>query len=92
MCILDEGGALTIRFKEYHHTLKLFKKIEHYGDGNVVVSSSAWHEMEQTIKRREHRYFAMLSNGEFMNIEPPTRESEYGDECVIVKKMNKDFE
>ena len=70
-----EGGALTIRVKEYQQTLKLFKKIRNYGEGNVVVSSSAWYEMEQTIKRNDHRSFAMLFNGEFMNLEPPTREN-----------------
>jgi hypothetical protein len=57
-----------------------------------VVSSSAWYELEQTIKRHEHKQFAMLCNGEFMNIEPPPKENEYGDECVIVESSNKGFD
>ena len=46
--------------------------------------------MEQTIKRCEYRYYVMLSNGEFMNIDEPTRENEFNDERCIVKILNED--
>ena len=87
-----EGGSLTLRFEEYQQTLKLFSKVDHYSDHNVVVSSSAWFEMEQTIKRREHRCFVMLSNGEFMHIDEPTRDHAYGNACVGVKISDKGFD
>ena len=86
-----EGGDMTMRFREYHQTLKLFKKVDAYGENNVVVSSSAWFEMEQTIKRYEYRYYVMLSNGQFMNIDDPTRDKEFNDECCIVKISNHDY-
>ena len=43
-----EGGEMTLRFREYNQTLKLFKKVDHDGEHNVVVSSPACLEMEQT--------------------------------------------
>ena len=70
--------------------MKLVKKVDAYGEHNLVVSSSAWVEMEQTIKRFEYRYYVMLSNGEFMNIDDPTRDNEFNDECCIVKISNAD--
>ena len=85
-----EGGDMTLRFREYQQTLKLSKNVDAYGDHNVVVSSSAWVEMEQTIKRFEYRYYVMLSNGQFMNIDNPTRDNEFNDECCIVKISNAD--
>jgi hypothetical protein len=33
----------------------------------------------------------MLSNGEFMNIDDPTRDNEFNDECCIIKITNKDY-
>ena len=48
-----EGSDMTLRLREYSQTLKLFKKVDAYGEHNVVVSSSAWFEMEQTVKRLE---------------------------------------
>jgi hypothetical protein len=44
--------------------------------------------MEQTIKRHEHRYYVMLDSGRFLNIESPTRDGEFNDECCIVKISN----
>ena len=83
---------MTLKFREYHQTLKLFKKVDEYVENNVVVSSSpAWFQMEQTIKRHEHRYYVMLSNGQFMNIDDPTRDMEFNDECCIVKISNHDY-
>ncbi len=49
--LLSTREAITLRFTENKHTLKLFKEADRYGDHNVVVSSSAWFEMEQTIKQ-----------------------------------------
>jgi hypothetical protein len=86
-----EGGDMTLRFREYHQTLKLYKNVDAYGEHNVVVSSSAWFAMEQIIKRYEYRFFVMLSNGEFMNIDDPTRDNEFNDECCIIKITNKDY-
>ena len=87
-----EGGSMTLRFREYHQSLKLFKKVDAYGDHNVVVSSSGWFEMEHTIKRCECRYYVVLSNGQFMNIEDPNRNNEFNDECSIVKISNRDLD
>ena len=86
-----EGGDMTLRFREYHQTLKLFKKVDEYGEINFVVSSSAWFEKEQTIKLHEYRYYVMLTNGQFMNIDDPTRDMEFNDECCIVKISNHDY-
>jgi hypothetical protein len=83
-----EGGSLTLRFREYNQTIKLFKNLDAHGDHKVVVSSSGWFEMEQTIKRHEHRYYVMLDGGRFLNIERPTRDGEFNDECCIIKISN----
>ena len=92
VCIEHEGGSMTLRFREYSQTIKLFKKVDAYGDHNGVVSSSARLEMEQTIKRRDSRYYLMLGNGEFMNIDDPTRDNEFHEECCIVKISNADID
>jgi hypothetical protein len=91
IAIAYKGGEMTLSFREYSQTLKLFKNLDAHGSHKVVVSSSAWVEMEQTIKRHETRYYVMLSNGEFMNIEEPTRDNEFNDECCIVKISNEDY-
>jgi hypothetical protein len=91
IAVAYKGGEMTLRFREYSQTLKLFKNLDAYGSHNVVVSSSAWVEMEQTSKRHEYRYFVMLSNGEFMNIDEPTRDNEFNDECCIFKISNEDY-
>ncbi len=89
--IIYEGGEVSMKYREYFQTLKLFKKVEHYGEDKVVVSSSGWFEYEHTIKRHESEYFCMLCNGEFLMITKPTRDNEYGDECVIVRITNSDI-
>ena len=92
VAIAYEGREMTLRFREYSQTLKLPKKVDAYGEHNVVVFSSAWFEMEQTIKRYEYRYYVMLSNGEFMNIDIPTRENKFNDECCSVQNFsNEDY-
>ena len=48
VAIACEGGEMTMIFREYSQTLKLFKKVDHYVEHSVVVSSSAWFDMEQT--------------------------------------------
>ena len=87
--IIYEGGEVTMKYREYHQTLKLFKKVDHYGEGKVVISSSAWFEYEHTVKRYESEYLCMLCNGELVRIERPTRDNDYGDECAIVRITNK---
>ena len=87
-----DGGDVTIRFREYKQTIQLFKKVERYGENNVVISSSGWFEHEHTVPREEHRYFCMLSSGVLMPIGTPRRANEYGDECVVVKISNKEGE
>jgi hypothetical protein len=79
------GGARTLRFREYNQTIKLFKRVEDHGDHTVVVSSSGWVEMEQTSKRYESRSYVMLDSGRFLNIDEPSRDREFDDECCIVK-------
>ena len=79
---------MTIRFREYNQTIKLFKHVKDHGEGSVVVSSSGWFEMEQTIKRHESRFYVMLDSGRFLNIDEPTRDREFNDECCIVKISN----
>ena len=57
---------MTPIFMEYNQTLNLFKKVDAYGDHHVVVSSSGWFEMEQTIKRSNYKYLqfaAILAEG-----------------------------
>ena len=86
-----QGGDMTLRFREYHQTLKLFKKVDEAGEINVVISSSAWFEKEQIIQRYEYRYYVMLPNGQFMSIDDPVRDNEFNDECCIVKISNHDY-
>jgi hypothetical protein len=90
--IEHEGGSMTLRFREYHQTIKLFKKVDAYGDHNAVVSSSGWFEIEQTMQRHDYRYHVMLDNGQFMNIEDPTRDHEFNEECCIVKTSYRDLD
>ena len=87
-----EGGAITMRFKEYHQTLKLCKKVHDYGEDVVVISSSAWFECEDTLKWGEHCYYSMLCSGALMNVDKPTRYNEFSDECVINNTENQDYD
>jgi hypothetical protein len=88
--IIYEGGEVTMQYREYKQTLKLFKKVSAYGEDKVVVSSSGWFEYEHTVKRYESEYFCMLSNGKFILIARPDKDNDFGDECVIVRITNKD--
>jgi hypothetical protein len=87
-----EGGSVTLRFREYKQTLKLFKKEELYGEFRVVVSSSSWYEYETTIRRGDTTYFCMISNGSLLEIPKPKRENDYGDECVVLRISNTEGE
>ena len=87
-----EGGSMTLRFREYNQTIKLFKNVDAHGDHSVVVSSSGWFEMEQTIKRYESRFYVMLDSGRFLNIDEPSRDREFNDECCIVKICNREVD
>ena len=87
-----EGGAVTLRFKEYKQTLNLFKKEIVYGEKRVVVSSSSWYEYETTIRVGESAYFCMISNGSLLQIPKPKRDNDYGDECVVLKISNMENE
>ena len=78
-----EGGDVTLRFREYSQTIQLFRKVERYGENNVVISSSGWFEHEHTVPRGEHRYFCMFCTGVLMPIGTPCGANEYGDKCVI---------
>lgn len=86
------GGDVITRYTEYHQRLRLFKKVEAYGNDKLVVCSSAWFEYELTIKNQESQYFVMLSNGQLMHIgfidENVNIDKVYGDECVILKISN----
>ena len=89
-----EGGEITLRFREYQQTLKLFKKVGHFvedrhcGEDRVVLSSSSWYEREYTIKRGGFDYFLMLCNGPLICIPKPLRDNDHGDECVVVNISN----
>ena len=83
-----EGGEVVLRFREYRQTLKLFKKVERYGENKVVVSSTSWFEKEETVARGATRYFLMLCTGSMLCIGPPRCANEYGDECVVLKITN----
>ena len=87
-----EGGEVTVRFREYNQTLKLIKKVEHYGENKVVISSSGWYEHEHTVERGEHQYLCMLCTGVLMRIGAPRCDNEYGDESVILKITNREGE
>ena len=87
-----EGGEVTMRFREYCQILKLFKKVEVYGEEKVVISSSGWFEHETTLKRGETQYFCMLCIGSLLRIEAPRSTTEYGDECVVLKITNRECE
>ncbi len=87
--IIYEGGEVTMQYREYKQTLKLFKTVSAYGEARVVVSSSGWFEYEHTVKRYESECCCMLSQGEFILIAKPERDNEFGDECVIVRIANK---
>ena len=88
--VIYEGGDVTMKYREYHQTLKLFKKVSAYGDARVVVSSSTWFEYEHTIKRYASECLWMLCNGEFILIAKPDRDNDYGDEGVIVRITTND--
>jgi hypothetical protein len=83
-----EGGSMTLRFREYNQTLKIFKKVDEYGQNKVVICSSGWFEREAVIERYESRYFVMLDSGRFLSINEPTRDREFNDECCIIKISN----
>jgi hypothetical protein len=87
-----EGGAVTLRFREYKQTLKLFKKEQHYGETRVVVSSSGWYEYETTIRQGDSAYFCMLCTGALLEIPKPQRANDYGDECVVLRISNMEGE
>ncbi len=87
-----EGEDVTLRFREYNQTIKMFKEVERYGENKVVISSSGWFEHEHTVPRGEHRYFCMLCTGVLMPIGTPRGANEYGDECVVVKISNTEGE
>ncbi len=87
-----EGGAVTLRFREYKQTLKLFKKEREYGENRVVVSSSAWYEHESTIRQGDCEYYCMLCTGALQRIPEPKSTDDYGDECVVLKISNNEGE
>jgi hypothetical protein len=87
-----EGGAFTVRFREYKQILKLFKNEREYGETRVVVSSSSWYEHETTIRQGECEYYCMLGSGALLRIPEPRSTDDYGDECVVLKISNKENE
>jgi hypothetical protein len=63
--IIYEGGEMSMMYKEYNQTLKLFKKVKDYGENKVIVSSSGWYEYEHAILKNTSAYFCMLPDGSF---------------------------
>ena len=86
------GGEIVTRYSEYLQKIRMFKNVDKYGDARVVVSSSAWYEMEHTIKQGCSEYYLMLCNGELINIGVIDKcvdiDKEFGDECVVLRISN----
>ncbi len=87
-----EGGEVVLRFREFRQTLKLFKKVERYGENKVVVSSSGWYESEQVVERDVPKFFLMMRSGAMLCIGTPRCDNEYGDDSVVLKIVNREGE
>ena len=87
-----EVGAVTLRFREYCQTIRLFKKVERYGENNFVLSRSGLFEREHAVVRGDLRFFCVLCTGVLMPNGTPRGANEYGDECVVVKISNTEGE
>jgi hypothetical protein len=83
-----EGGEMVLRFREHKQVLKIFKRVERYGENKVVVSSSGWYEHQVTIERGETQFFCMLTSGALLRIGPPRYDNQYGDDSVVLKITN----
>ena len=60
-----------------------------YSENHMIVSSSDWTDYNDVIKYQESKYYCMISNGCFISIPKPFNvDTEYGDECVVVKITN----
>ena len=60
-----------------------------YSENHMIVSSSYWIDYNDNIKCRESKYYCMISNGCVVNIAKPFNvDTEYGDDCVLVKITN----
>ncbi len=70
-----EGGEMVLRFREHKQVLKIFKRVERYGENKVVV----------TIERGETQFFCMLTSGALLRIGPPRCDNQYGDDSVVLK-------
>ena len=85
--LVYSGGSCVTHYREYNQTLKLFEC--DYSKNYLMVSSSNWTDYNDTIKYQNSKYYCMISNGCFINIPKPFNvDTEYGDECIIVKITN----
>jgi hypothetical protein len=86
--IIYEGGEMSMTYRKYNQTFKLFKKDNHYGSDKVVISSSGWYEYEYTIKKNTSEYFCMRTNGSFILVGKPENYTTCDADCVIVRITN----
>ena len=81
------GGCCISKYREYNQTLKLFECDD--SKNYLIISSSDWTDYNDSIKYQESKYYLMLPNGCFISIpRPKNLDTEYGEECVIVKITN----
>ena len=81
------GGSCASHYREYNHTLKLF--MSEYIINHMIVSSSDWTDYNDVITYQESKYYCMISNGCVISIPKPFNvDTDYGDECVVVKITN----
>ena len=60
-----------------------------YIDNHMIVSSSDWNDYNDVMKYQEFKYYCLISNGCFISIPKPLNvDTDYGDECTVVKTTN----
>ena len=60
-------GKVNVEVKEFNPQLNVSRNQKLHGN-SCIVNNTCWHEdMEQTIKRREYKYY-LMSNNDLFNI------------------------
>ena len=61
------GGKINTEVQEFNQQINLSRNPKVHGN-SCIVNNTCWHEdMEQTIKRREYKYY-LMSNNDLFNI------------------------
>ncbi len=84
------GGEMTLRFKEFNQSIKLFKDVQQYGDDCVVVSNTTWNGHWVTIRHGEAAYFMMVYAGWLVAIATPLRHVFCGNTSVVLNISNRE--